>query len=237
MLGDDSESTWSDLLFSRDTSVLIHTLLISNHIDGPIGNQRPVIRRCPPPNRHFRRPREAVTLKVGGVDMNAAYRNSGRDLEGIATEAGPPYSGERGLIRMLPWCSKLRNIIRPGSVLVYARMIRLPSELILEGWPFGRWSILGGVNGWKLEGALRSRGWHFRRWKTLARWGWRFSHYGALACALQKIVRHAENDYRNTVEIKDVSSGRIFGLHLVRVSAEPATVYWSREHVAHRQAA
>jgi hypothetical protein len=169
--------------------------------------------------------------------MGVAFRNSGRDLEEIATDDGPLYSGERGLVRVLPWCSKLRNIIFPGSVLVYARMIRLPSELILEGWPFGRWSIVGGVNGRKLEGELRRRGWHFSRWKKLARWGCRFSHYGALACALQKIVRHAEDNYRNTLEIKDVRSWQILGLHLVRISAYPATVYWSREHVSNRQAA
>lgn len=169
--------------------------------------------------------------------MNSVLRNERDALKGIAMDAGPPYSGERGLVRMLPWCSKLRDVISPGSVLVYARMIRLPSQLILEGWPFGRWSILGGVNGRRFEGELRSRGWHFRRWKKLARWGWGWSHYGALAHALQNIVCSAEDKYRNTLEIKNLKVWQIFSFHLVRVTAEPATVYWSREHVSNRQAA
>ncbi len=169
--------------------------------------------------------------------MNSVLRDERDDLKEIATDAGPLYSGERGLVRMLPWCSKLRDIISPGSVLVYARMIRLPSQLILEGWPFGYWSILEGGSGKRFEGELRSRGWHFRRWKKLARWGWGFSHYGALAYALQKIVSSAEDEYRNTLEIKNLRAWQILSLHVVRISAEPATVYWSREHVSNRQAA
>ncbi len=169
--------------------------------------------------------------------MKVPLRNSGRDLEEIGTDSGPPYSGERGLVRMLPWCSKLRDVVCPGSVLVYARMIRLPSELIVEGWPFGRWSILGGMNGRHFEGELRRRGWHFRTWKRVVCWGCRFSHYGALAAALQKITSRAEDKHTNALEIETIRSWRILSLHLVRISAGPATVYWSREHVLNRQIA
>jgi hypothetical protein len=169
--------------------------------------------------------------------MNSVLKNKRDDLKEITMDAGPLYSGKRGLVRRLPWCSKLRDIINPGSVLVYARMIRLPSQLILEGWAFGRWSILGGVNGGRFEGELRSRGWHFRRWKKLARWGWGWSHYGALARALQKIVGSAEDKYRNALEIKNLKAWQILSFHVVRISAEPATVYWSRERVSNRQAA
>jgi hypothetical protein len=169
--------------------------------------------------------------------MNSVLINRRGDRKEKGTDAGPLYSGEKGLVRMLPWRSKLRDIIGAGSVLVYARMIRLPSQFILEGWPFGRWSILGGVNGGRLEGELRSLGWHFRRWKRFARWGWGLSHYGALAHALQKIVSSAEDKYRNTLEIKNLKIWKISSLHVVRMSAEPATVYWSREHVLNRQAA
>lgn len=161
-------------------------------------------------------------------DEEALY--SGDDLRGKSRN----YSGERGLVRALPWCSKLRDVIRPGSVLVYARMIRFPSELILEGWPFGRWAILGGISGGRFELELRSRGWQYRHWPRLRAWGIGFSDYTAIAFALDKLISRAERQYRNALEIKSIRSCRLLGIHFVWACGEPATVYWSREHFVDR---
>lgn len=169
--------------------------------------------------------------------MNFVWKDGSRQLETTSDDTRPPYSGKRGLVRALPWCSKLRDIICPGSILVYARMIRLPAELIVEGWPFGSWSILGGLDGRRFEAELRSRGWHFRRWKTLARWGLGSSYDCALARSLHKILSSAERSWRNALEIKNLRRWQVLGFHFVRVYAEPATAYWSREHFSNKQAA
>ncbi|HWR16800.1 MAG TPA: hypothetical protein VN577_18380 [Terriglobales bacterium] len=169
--------------------------------------------------------------------MEVTEKCKGTTFPDAAVAAEDQYAGQRGLVRTLPWCSKLRDVIRPGSVLVYSRMIRLPHELSLEGWPFGKWSILGGIEGGTFERELRTRGWQFRRWPRLGAWATGFSYYAALALAIEKLTSCGERQYRNALEISTVRDWRILTVHFVRITAVPATVYWSREHVFNRPAA
>lgn len=141
------------------------------------------------------------------------------------------YMGQRGPVRNLPWSASLEQVVRPGVVVTYARMICLPPELVLEGWPFGRWSILGGINACRFESELRSRGWQLRRWATAVSWGVGLSYDAALSSALRKLASRMEQRYRNAFEVKNIMKLRCMSVHFVNLVADPLTVYWSREHI------
>lgn len=146
-------------------------------------------------------------------------------------QASSIYAGQRGSVRSLPWSANLEQVVRPGAVVTYARMICLPPELVLEGWPFDRWSILGGIDGSRFEYELRSRGWQLRRWSSSVNWGIGFSYDTALSSALRKLASRMEQSYRNAFEVKKVLRFRFMAVHVVNLFAHPLTVYWSREHI------
>jgi len=116
--------------------------------------------------------------------------------------------------------ASLAQWLRPGSLLVYLRMLRLPKDVFVDGRCYGYWRILDPTCASALKQLVADSGWRFFRMEPIVD----VSAFGkdepsALANALRKATRTVENENLNGLEIVRVQGGKRFSLHTARILA------------------
>jgi hypothetical protein len=109
--------------------------------------------------------------------------------------------------------------IRTGSVLVKSD-VRLPDSVLFESKHFGPWTLLTKADGFGFERMLSEEGWHFFFMvPQIALGALSFSPSKAMRAALKKAFAAVEAQGFNALEIVEITTQHILGLHYVKIVA------------------
>ncbi len=111
-----------------------------------------------------------------------------------------------------------QNIVA-GSVLIKSSL-RLPESVYFAPKQYGSWKLLAGVDGFDAERKLSEAGWNFFFVvPEIMCFALSMNPNKALRRTLNKVVRATEAQNFNALEIVEVTTRRILGLHYAKVIA------------------